>query len=203
MAHQPLNGTRRTLQLTEYGATPGIQIQAGGYFDYDAVFQGTDHRCIWVDITYVNAFGHNMPAIIKPISRRLKCKDPRTVDNFICNLKQFHTKHNLLSRARKLVSDTVYPCPSHVHDEYKCLDDLRCTGVRLAERKCRKLRMGQVSFSPEIQKAKFCTYTWQLLYKKVKGNKVSSRLIVRTLKKVSIDRHMRKRGINFIEEQLH
>jgi hypothetical protein len=134
-------------------ATPGIQIQAGGYFDYDAVFQGTDHRCIWVDITYVNAFGHNIPAIIKPISRRLKCKDPRTVDNFIRNLKQFHTKHNLLSRARKLASDTVYPCPSHVQDEYECLDDLRCTGVRLAERNCRKLRMGQVSFSPEIQKS--------------------------------------------------
>jgi exonuclease III len=44
-------------------ASPGISIQAGGYFDYDEVLINTDHRCLWIDITFHTAFGHNMPAI--------------------------------------------------------------------------------------------------------------------------------------------
>ncbi len=47
-------------------ASPNIEIKAGGYFVYDSVFMNTDHRCLWVDITYVAAFGHKMPVIIKP-----------------------------------------------------------------------------------------------------------------------------------------
>lgn len=49
--------------------SPNISIQACGYFDYDAVFANTDHRCLWVDISYVNAFGHTMLVISRPSSR--------------------------------------------------------------------------------------------------------------------------------------
>jgi hypothetical protein len=38
-------------------ATPGIKIVGGGYFQYDEVFTNTDHRCLWVDLTYEMAFG--------------------------------------------------------------------------------------------------------------------------------------------------
>ena len=34
-------------------ATPGIDILAGGYFSYDEVFQGTDHRCLWIDFVLI------------------------------------------------------------------------------------------------------------------------------------------------------
>jgi hypothetical protein len=47
-------------------SSPSIEIKACGYFDYDDVFPNTDHRCLWADITFVNAFGHNMPAIVRP-----------------------------------------------------------------------------------------------------------------------------------------
>jgi len=42
-------------------ASPGIVIQTGGYFEYDAVFMNTDHRCLWMDISFVTAFGYDMP----------------------------------------------------------------------------------------------------------------------------------------------
>ena len=67
-------------------ATPGVTIEAGGYFPYDAVFLGTDHRCLWVDITYKKAFGHNVAPLHKKQARRLHCKDPRLIDNYkSCN----------------------------------------------------------------------------------------------------------------------
>jgi hypothetical protein len=61
--------------------------------------------------------------------------------------------------------------------EYEVLADLRCQGVRLTERKCRKLRMGQVSFSLEIHMARTSIYAWSMIKKKAKGLRVSSRLL--------------------------
>ena len=59
--------------------SPSIVIKAGGYFEFDEVFQNTDHRTLWIDISYEMAFGHNMAPIVKPKARRLNCKDPRSV----------------------------------------------------------------------------------------------------------------------------
>lgn len=42
-------------------ASPGLQIDNGGYFGYDEVFHNTDHHCLWIDISFLCAFGHNMP----------------------------------------------------------------------------------------------------------------------------------------------
>jgi hypothetical protein len=55
---------------------PSISIMAGGYMLFDEVFEKTNHRTLWVDITHVNAFGYNMFPIIKHQARRLQCKDP-------------------------------------------------------------------------------------------------------------------------------
>jgi len=61
--------------------TPGISISRGGYFQHDEVFLNTDHRCLWVDISYEQAFSHNMPTLFKPKARKLHCRDPRLVNN--------------------------------------------------------------------------------------------------------------------------
>jgi hypothetical protein len=60
----------------------GLVIERGGYFAYDEVIP-SDHRCLWVDLTFLMAFGHNMAPLAQRIPRRLHCKDPRLVDNYI------------------------------------------------------------------------------------------------------------------------
>jgi hypothetical protein len=54
----------------------GIRVKQCGYLPYDLILPGADYRCLWMDITYKNAFGHNMPAIPRPNTRRLHCCDP-------------------------------------------------------------------------------------------------------------------------------
>jgi hypothetical protein len=54
-------------------ASPGISILAGGYLHYDHLLTGADHCTLWIDVSFVNAFGHVMPAIAKPKVRRLHC----------------------------------------------------------------------------------------------------------------------------------
>lgn len=63
--------------------SPGIVIDKGGYFGYDEVFQNTDHRCIWIDVQYSIAFGHNPTPTMKRTRRRLHCRDPRLVSNYV------------------------------------------------------------------------------------------------------------------------
>jgi hypothetical protein len=61
----------------------GLSIKVGVFCGFDLLFPGTSHRTVWIELHYTEAFDHNMQAIIKPNARRLQCKDPRIVDNFI------------------------------------------------------------------------------------------------------------------------
>ncbi len=107
-------------------ATPGIDIKMGGYFAYEEVFSGTDHRCLWIDLSFPTAFGHNMPPIIRPQMRRLHCGDPRLVDNFNRRLHQLYIKYNMLQRVTALEQEAKYPLTSYQASKYEELDSLRC-----------------------------------------------------------------------------
>jgi Reverse transcriptase (RNA-dependent DNA polymerase) len=183
-------------------ASPGIKIAKGGYFPYDSAFLGTDHRCLWLDISFTVAFGHNMPAIIKPVTRRLHCKDPRIVTNFTKRYETLAKRYKLRERVEALDSIATYPLALEHQYEYETLDKLRCEITASAEKRCRKLRMGQVAFSPQLQKACRCIKAWSLLQKKQKGMKVSSRLLQRSLKKANISYFFRHAPIQTINEKL-
>ncbi|MFN9982402.1 MAG: hypothetical protein ACK53Y_20915, partial [bacterium] len=167
-------------------ATPGIDILAGGYFSYDEVFQGTDHRCLWIDLSLSNAFGHNMPPIVRPQMRRLHCRDPRIVDNFNRRLHKLYLNYKMLDRVTELERLATYPLSPYLANQYEDLDRLQCRCVAEAERKCRKLRVGQVAFSPQLQQAIKYILVWLLLIRSQKGLKVSSRLLKRSIERTSI-----------------
>jgi hypothetical protein len=42
--------------------TTGLSYDKCGYFAYDAVAP-TDHRCLWVDLSFISAFGLTMPPL--------------------------------------------------------------------------------------------------------------------------------------------
>ena len=48
-----------------------------GYLPFGYGPSGSDHRCIWMDITFCQAFGNKLPPLIKPQARRLKVLDPK------------------------------------------------------------------------------------------------------------------------------
>jgi hypothetical protein len=167
-------------------ASPNIAVRSCGYFAYDDAFINTDHQCIWADISYINAFGHNKPLMMRPSSRRLHCKDPRIISNYIRRYKEYILKHNLLSKLRKLQDCSRYPMLMEGKGLFEELDSSRCKEVRFAERKCRKYRKGQVAYSPQLDTVKKQIYAWTLLEKKARGQRISSRLLCRALTKASL-----------------
>jgi len=107
-----------------------------------------------------------MPTIIKPKARRLHCRDPRLIDNYLRRYKKFLIKNNIPRKLKRLKEKASYPLSFDDRLMYEEIDAERCMGVELAEKKCRKLRMGNVSFSPEIQQASRTIRAWDLLEKR-------------------------------------
>jgi hypothetical protein len=133
----PINGTLKT---------PGIVIDKGGYFGYNEVFQNTDHRCIWIDVQYSIAFRHNSTPTMKRTRRRLHCKEPRLVSNYVHLYHQYAGPLQLFERVNHLDANAKSMPKIQVIQEYEELDRLRCLATTFAESKCRKLHTGQVAF---------------------------------------------------------
>jgi hypothetical protein len=183
-------------------ASVGINISRGGYFPFDGVFINTDHRCLWMDVTFVNAFGHNLPAISRPAAQRLHCRDPRVVANYQKRYEKLAIRYKLRERAVALDNVASYPPSMSLQYEYETLDQIRCEISAHAERRCRKLRMGQVAFSPPVQKAHRSIKAWSVILKKSKGMKVSSRLLQRSMRKANLDKSMKHVNANTSKENL-
>ena len=59
-------------------------------------------------------------------------------------------------------------------------------GMRMAEKKCRKLRMGAVPYSPELAKAGILIKLWSLVVRHKNGKNINSRYIRRTAKQCEL-----------------
>ncbi len=104
----------------------------------------TDHHYLWVDISFINAFGHSMPAIVRPAAHRLPCKDPRIVANFVKVYKEFINKNNLLFTVKMLKGSVSHPMLEEQKWTFDDLYSLRCRGIQHAEKKCHKFRKGNL-----------------------------------------------------------
>ena len=90
-------------------------------------------------------FGQNAESSSKAHCRRLQCKDPRVVRKYVTVYTAFLATHNLYSRASTLensVTEGQY-LTRQQSEEFERIDRLRVKGMALAEKRCRRLKMGR------------------------------------------------------------
>jgi hypothetical protein len=160
-------------------------VSAVGYTGY---WHG--HRCLWMDIPQTIAFGHDMPPIVRASARRLKVEDPRVTSRYTTELKAYLNKHDLFSRLKTLQELSTSPLSAEQAAEWEYLDSMCTTGMLNAERNCRKLRMGAISWSPQFQLIRAKLHAWNLLHKKAKGGRVYTRMLLRKLKEAELEDHL-------------
>jgi hypothetical protein len=115
--------------------SPGLDIKAGGYLDYDQFLLNADHRCLWVDISFIQAFSHNMPAIAKPKMCRLNCRNPNIVKNYVNGYEKLASRNRLSEKVLALLSKASYPLSHTLQLEYERTDYIRCQITAAAEKK--------------------------------------------------------------------
>jgi hypothetical protein len=169
-------------------ATPSIGIERGGYLAGGEALPRTNHRCLWMDVAYETIYGHTIPPMVRYSIRRLKLQDPRVVNRFNEAYRRWIEQHGLSQRAFNLQSTSKYPLTAQHAEEYEWLDQKKIEGLRHADYRCRKLPMGEVPWSPQLQVLRHRLGYWQLVCKKVAGRNVSTRLIERTRVKGRVER---------------
>ena len=61
----------------------------------------------------------------------------------------------------------------HVKNQYDVLDEMRLRAVLEADKRCRKLKMGQKQWTPDFQAVREEVKLWNLVLRKKRGARVS------------------------------
>jgi hypothetical protein len=180
--------------IDEIFCSSSIDVKAAGYFAHGTATG--DHRPLWIDITKSSTLGTNMSKLPAFNARRLKCQDPRVVARYNKVLEDFLTKHGVYNRIYNLFRNFQSPLTPPQKVEYEALDYLREKGMKLAEKKCRKLKMGGVKWSPTLQKARLTILYYKLCLARKRNKNISARYLTRLSKKTMVN------GINLDHTQL-
>jgi exonuclease III len=171
--------------IDEIFCSSSLRVMSAGYLAHG---QATgDHRPIWIDITKASALGTNMKNLPTYNARRLKCQDPRVVARYNKVFEDFLTKHGVYNRIYELYHNFNIPLNEFQKTEYEKLDRLREKGMMMAEKKCRKLKMGRLKWSPILQQARVTILYYKLCLSKKKKKKISTRYLTRLSNSIKID----------------
>ena len=118
--------------------------------------------------------------------QRVKTSDPSIVQQFNHHYKKFAIKHNLSQRIFNLENKVTCPITETHRLEAEAIASLREQGIQYADKRCRCLFQGLVPFSPEVNNLMLQVRFWKLALDKKLGRKISSRLLVRTMRKAKI-----------------
>jgi hypothetical protein len=167
--------------------TLGLKAVSAGYLPFGDGCP-SDHRALWIDLKYSDAFGYDAHPLIPPSAHKLFTKDPRSVERYNNSIREQIKNLGLMERLRRVQT---------LANEQGWVDALECeynqihilqNSIRLtSENRIRKLCMGAIPWSPKLQEFHNRIELWSCLCKKWKGIKMSNRRIHRILKKVTID----------------
>ena len=167
-------------------ATAGIRLTAGGYSAFNSGCP-SDHRYLWLDISYQDAFGYSSPPLVSPATRRLQTKNPKMVLHYNQKLRQTLGNEGLadaLFQVEYLAKTEGWS--QALEDEYNRINNKQYVIRKKLEAKIRQLRMGAIPWSPKLQRFRTDIEIWSLLLKKRKGIKISQRKLRRLLRKSDI-----------------
>jgi hypothetical protein len=166
--------------------TPGLTAVAAGY---EAFGKGcpSDHRALWADFTYEDAFGHSPPPLTSPDARRLRAEDPRLADRYNEQLKAALKKRHLPERLFKVeIAATNNGWNAAYEAEYNTIQWEQLALRKGIETNIRKICNGEVPWSPKLQRYRNEIELWSMIWRKRRGVKVSNKRIRKFMKKTGI-----------------
>ena len=133
--------------------TAGISIAAGGYYEFGAHFPDA-HRGLWIDIDLDEALGGPTDIMRhRPQARRLTNQLPGVAARYLTFVEREYRRLDIPRRLARVAEDTEVQRGMLTKSQlsrYERLHQQVYEVRRQAEEKCRKLRMGGVSWSPKI-----------------------------------------------------
>jgi hypothetical protein len=165
-------------------ATPDLPFDAASWLQFMPHLG--DHRFAVLDINAEALVGDSLLKILRPAARRLSGSIPDAVSAYNQRLSSQLHRHKILPKLHHLYSTRNEIFTTSQRQQLETLDRVRAEGMRYAEKKCRKLAMGMVDYSPEVDLAKKRRWLWQQVVKRRRGLRVSGSLIKRKARQYGI-----------------
>ena len=184
-------------------ATPGVQVSKCGFFAPGDGAPG-DHSLLWMDVAYESVLGKSptLPQTFR--ARRLRLFDSKATNKYLDIYQQLLAADQVISRQKRLCRSIRYGVPlspAQAH-EADAIDALKTRAMLTAEKRCRKLRMGGVSFSMATEGPRRRINFWTLAIKRREGGAVSSLLWRRKKQKAGIQESTRELSLQDMRERL-
>ena len=182
---QPNTFNEGTKTIDAIFVSSDLKVDRCGMLDFDEGIP-SDHRPLWLDISLKELFDKSQPSNPISNSRRLNLQDPRTVSKYKTTLQKYLRKHKVKEKVIALKNTVTIPMSQEHIIQFEKLDTIRLEGIRHAEKKCRKLKMGKVPWSPELSKARKEIEYWNMLLRKKKSLKTNTKKLIRLGKQLKI-----------------
>ena len=144
-----------------------------------------DHRGIILDIPEELLLGNRIVKIPRPQARGLIIKRPAVKAKYIEELERYIHNSNILEELVRLKKSKDDISQAKMEKILNKLDDMKSTGMKYAEKKCRKFNMGQVPYFPGLSHMALTLIFWKAMMRKAKDAKVKSTYLRRVAKKIN------------------
>ena len=181
-------GTRHgSRQIDVIAATPEIYASSATWL---AIHRSPgDHLAAVVDIKWQVLIGEELLQIARPAGRRLTGRLPKTQRKYNEYVEQQLHQHNVMEKYERILLNLRHGMLSDLDRlVLDSLDRTKTDVMTASEKRCRKLRMGEIDFSPQVSQLKQTRDTWALIVRRPRGKRVSSSLIKRRAKSSGIRR---------------
>ena len=111
---------------------------------------------------------------------------PKVVEKYITDLQSLLSRHGIIEKANYLneaIKDNMTPDQVTLFED---VDAVITECMLIAERKCRKLRMGNIQYSPTLALHLNTINFWRLIIRKQRGHNINMRTIIRLQKRCRI-----------------
>ena len=170
--------------VDEVWATNDLPVDKAGWLAFYKC--PGDHRVPMIEIDSRVLLGNDLIRIARPPARRLSCRIPRAKKCYQQRKISHFQRHKVLEKLHRVYGTSTSSLSAAQKVEMEKIDKVRVEGMKYAEKKCRKLAMGEVDFSPELGKARQRKLLWKKIVRKKRGYKVSSSYIKRKARQCGV-----------------
>ena len=145
-----------------------------------------DHRGIIIDIPEQVLYGEQKLTIARSQARRLQCNRSTVRNKYNRNLFKQLVNHKIPHKIQQLCSQYYVENPAEGNILQEQIDRIKKDSMKFAEKKCRKIGMGAVPYSPSVLIWKNRRDLWSMVIRFHRGCKINRAIIKRKAKKFDI-----------------
>ena len=181
----PATHDRGSKPISGIFVSPTIRPTRAGILEHGCGIEG-DHRNMFIDVDETNFLGDDLYDIPPPAKRRLQLFDSRVVKRFNTHCLNHLQQNNILQQTNNLLNMPTDTPSTTIAPLLEAIDDQFGRAISFGEKKCRKLKSGEIPFSEEFRTLNNTRRFWLLLLKRRYGKKVSTTTIRRLTKQLNL-----------------